>query len=322
VTLYLSVEQIIEINADQEGLTGVADLGGIEAAAHRPKSDYFGEEKFPDIWLKAAAYLHGFATTQYFNDANKRTAWFSAVTFLALNNRPLPNVPTVEAEVLVQAVAQDVFKTSEDPDRTIHRAAEWFRTKHELGQISNSWDPRIEYALLADTAHLREGRTLDIVRGGRTNFQVSDFPAEVPICVVGRFHWWPEVESAQYITAVCERIDPGPPVINGTGDVILLNEPRMGFLFINPGGTIPHMFHIEMTPTFQAPGRYCVNLKIGTRMVASLPFVVYGESPEVSRIVSLFGTAALETVSMGFQSLAVFANPIFPEREDTRVDDD
>ena len=111
-TKYLTVDQLIAINASQDGGVGVQNLAGVEQNAGRPQSGFGGYETFPDLWAKAAAYAHGIASTQYFTDGNKRTGWFAAVTFLRLNGVPFPDVSDVEAEVFVQAISQNIFDLS------------------------------------------------------------------------------------------------------------------------------------------------------------------------------------------------------------------
>ncbi len=126
------------------------DLPGLESATHRPSSEYFGVEVFPDIWSKAAAYVHGIAGPQYFSDGNKRTGWFAAVIFLRINGFPLPQVADIEAETFVQAVAQEVFDTDETrPDLTLEKAAEWFREQWCKRRYGSSTHPSLEFVVLA-----------------------------------------------------------------------------------------------------------------------------------------------------------------------------
>jgi death-on-curing protein len=280
VTRYLSVEQIVAINADQEGFIGVADLPGIEAAAHRPQSEYFGHEVFPDLWSKAAAYVHGFATTQYFTDAKKRTAWLVATTFIALNNARLRRVAPIEAETFVQAVAQDVYRTEEDPERTLERAAEWFRANRQFQNRVH--DPRIDWIFVAASASTcDEDGSLDIRRGGLDELVVraphgQAFPKEIPFSVVGRVLWPPKsrVDDGR-IAAV---IVPGglgtpehrKPIINPVGRPIRQTD-DVQRLF--RGGGIG-LFHVDMRPVFAEPGPCRVALVLGEDVAATLPLSV------------------------------------------------
>lgn len=84
--VYLTADEVEQINQDVAGAGGgVRDRGGIEGVLGRPESSYLGEDLFPDLHEKAATLFHGFATTQYFFDGNKRTSFLCATTFLAEN---------------------------------------------------------------------------------------------------------------------------------------------------------------------------------------------------------------------------------------------
>lgn len=124
MTEYLSSQVVIQINARFGGYP--LDRNGIGAAIYRPTQVNFGQEAFPDVWTKAGVYVHSFSSTQYFSDGNKRTAWTAAVTFLDLNGYQVRDVADVEAEAFVLAVSRQLFKTEDDPDRTLTRAGEWF----------------------------------------------------------------------------------------------------------------------------------------------------------------------------------------------------
>lgn len=66
---YLHAEDIRIINLAYCGDgAGVRDEGGFLGIVERPMTSYGGVDLFPDVFLKAASYLHGFATTQYFRD--------------------------------------------------------------------------------------------------------------------------------------------------------------------------------------------------------------------------------------------------------------
>jgi death on curing protein len=83
----------------------VRDHGIIEAAAARPRMSAFGQDAYPDLWLKAAALLHALAKGHPLVDGNKRLSWLSTRVFLELNGVPGIPVPVDDAENLVVGVA-------------------------------------------------------------------------------------------------------------------------------------------------------------------------------------------------------------------------
>ncbi|WP_280254793.1 type II toxin-antitoxin system death-on-curing family toxin [Nocardia wallacei] len=189
---YLTADDLIRFNAAQDGGVGVADLEGVKSNALRPTAAFGGVEKFPDIWTKAAAYVHGIATTQYFTDGNKRTAWLAAVTFLGVNGIDLPRVADIEAEALVQAIAQDVWKTDEDPELTLTKAAEWFRTKSEASRtdVLASWElPASSVSMVITGAFFAEycraaNNKMDVLGGVLDRHYVPSMPIRVPLTIV------------------------------------------------------------------------------------------------------------------------------------------
>lgn len=60
------------------GLPGICNLDSILGAIGRPYHGYHSA-----MHAKAAALLHGLATSHGFNDANKRTAWLSTEVLIA-----------------------------------------------------------------------------------------------------------------------------------------------------------------------------------------------------------------------------------------------
>jgi death on curing protein len=47
----------------------------------------FGQDAYPDLHLKAAALLHSLARNHALVDGNKRLAWITCRTFLAINGQ-------------------------------------------------------------------------------------------------------------------------------------------------------------------------------------------------------------------------------------------
>ena len=90
---YLTLADVLAIHEDQVavygGASGVRDLGQLEAALFRPQSGYY-----EDLIAEAAALWESLSQNHPFVDGNKRTAFASMFTFLAINGVDL----TADAE--------------------------------------------------------------------------------------------------------------------------------------------------------------------------------------------------------------------------------
>ncbi|MDP9949665.1 MULTISPECIES: type II toxin-antitoxin system death-on-curing family toxin [Streptomyces] len=107
--VYLSSEDILAIAgyACDDMQIVVRDVGLLESAAHRPSAAMFGEEAYPDLIDKAAALLQSLAVNYPLFDGNKRTAWLSCVTFLAMNGVDLrPDIDVAERLVIDVATGE------------------------------------------------------------------------------------------------------------------------------------------------------------------------------------------------------------------------
>lgn len=67
------------------GSHGLRNLGLLESAVMRPQVTFDGEDLYKTLFEKAAALVHSLLMNHQFVDGNKRTAMFSAMTFLELN---------------------------------------------------------------------------------------------------------------------------------------------------------------------------------------------------------------------------------------------
>lgn len=107
--VYLSSEDILAIaeHACADMQIVVRDVGLLESAAHRPSAAMFGQEAYPDLIDKAAALLQSLAVNHPLFDGNKRTAWLSCVTFLAMNGIDLrPDIDAAERLVIDVATGE------------------------------------------------------------------------------------------------------------------------------------------------------------------------------------------------------------------------
>lgn len=108
MTYYLTARDVMTALAATGQDVQIRDFGLLAAAVARPQSSAFGEDAYPDPWVKAAALLHSLARNHALLDGNKRAAWASAWTFLEINKvaRLSEGFDVDPAEHLVLAVAQ------------------------------------------------------------------------------------------------------------------------------------------------------------------------------------------------------------------------
>ncbi|UOD80367.1 type II toxin-antitoxin system death-on-curing family toxin [Paenarthrobacter ureafaciens] len=137
MTIYLTPEDLIAINDEFGGPgQGVRDLNGVRSVADKPSAGFEGYEEYPTIWAKAAALLHGIATSQHFTNGNKRTAWLATNLFLNINGEQLRDLPTISQQALTLLAAVGL------EDFAIPEVAEWLRENRLKAS------DRIRYAVL------------------------------------------------------------------------------------------------------------------------------------------------------------------------------
>lgn len=90
MTLFLDVDRVIQLHRQTAGAVPVIDRATLESAVARCRAGFGEQEAFPRVVDKAAALLHGIASTQCFQDGNKRAAWLATVVFLEINGFDLP----------------------------------------------------------------------------------------------------------------------------------------------------------------------------------------------------------------------------------------
>lgn len=90
MTVYLTVEEVIEIHDEMlrryGGLQGIRDTNLLHSSVLMPQTAAFGQELYPSIYEKAAAYTFYIVRNHPFCDANKRTGYTAGLVFLKLNN--------------------------------------------------------------------------------------------------------------------------------------------------------------------------------------------------------------------------------------------
>jgi death-on-curing protein len=112
VTLYLSIEQVLEVHAYQirrfKGSAGLRDRGALEAAVARPQMTFGGEDLYPEIPAKAAALMHSLVMNHPFVDGNKRVGAHAALLFIGAN-RMLPEITPAELTEATLSLARGEF---------------------------------------------------------------------------------------------------------------------------------------------------------------------------------------------------------------------
>ena len=90
---YLTIDHVIEFHDEAlrefGGLDGIRSRHELAAAVMQPQQSAFGEDAYPTISDKAAAYGFFIAEAQAFIDGNKRTAAMAMLVFLDLNGYEL-----------------------------------------------------------------------------------------------------------------------------------------------------------------------------------------------------------------------------------------
>lgn len=83
---YLDVEDLVDLARLLLGdPPPIRDIGLLGSAAARPRTTVLGEDAYPDLWTKAAAFLQSVVKNHALVDGNKRLGWLCTGVFLELN---------------------------------------------------------------------------------------------------------------------------------------------------------------------------------------------------------------------------------------------
>jgi death on curing protein len=125
--LFLSVEDVIEIHADQirryGGSVGIRDVELLHSALGMPEAGFGGQYLHAGTCEMAAAYLYHIVQNHPFIDGNKRTGAMAAFVFLKLNDVTLVADESVFETLVVQVAQGQVGKDA---------IAEFFRDNSKL----------------------------------------------------------------------------------------------------------------------------------------------------------------------------------------------
>lgn len=99
------------------GSSDVRDQALVEAAVHRPRQTFGGDDLYTTLWAKAAALFESIISNHPFVDGNKRTAMVASLEFLERNGFTL-TTSNHELETFALTAAQG--------SPGVDELAEWF----------------------------------------------------------------------------------------------------------------------------------------------------------------------------------------------------
>lgn len=102
--IYLTAEELLVVARRVVGDLVVRDLGLVESAAARPRTQIGATDAYPDLLTKAAALLHSLTCNHALLDGNKRLALAGTIVFLGVNGIRL-TATNDEAYELVMDIA-------------------------------------------------------------------------------------------------------------------------------------------------------------------------------------------------------------------------
>jgi death on curing protein len=114
VPRFLSVEDVIEIHADQieryGGSLGVREVELLWSAIGMPEAGFGDQYLHTDLFEMAAAYLYHIVQNHPFIDGNKRTGAMAAFVFLKLNGFTLEAAESIFEEIVLKTAQGKIDK--------------------------------------------------------------------------------------------------------------------------------------------------------------------------------------------------------------------
>jgi death on curing protein len=114
---FLDLDDVLELAKELLGdPPPVRDVGLLGSAVARPQTTVFGEDAYPDLWMKAAALLQSIVNNHALVDGNKRLGWLSTAVFLDINGMNIAAASNDDVYDFVITVASE------------HRDLDWIAT--------------------------------------------------------------------------------------------------------------------------------------------------------------------------------------------------
>jgi death-on-curing protein len=137
---YLTVDQVVEFHKEVltlGGAEGLTSLHLLASAVFSPQQSAFGEDAYPTVAEKAAAYGYLIMMNHAFVDGNKRTGLLAMTTFLDLNGYEL-----VEGEDAIARMFEDAAAGVVDQGEFFNWVIDHARPKSESNVTRFSDAPR------------------------------------------------------------------------------------------------------------------------------------------------------------------------------------
>lgn len=114
MTVYITLEDLLALAGDLR-VGPVRDLGLLDSAAHRPRTQLYGHEAYRGFDEKAAVLLESLVTNHGLVDGNTRLGWLAVVVY-GLNDITM-DAPDDDAYDLVVGVAAGQISHAEAATR-------------------------------------------------------------------------------------------------------------------------------------------------------------------------------------------------------------
>ncbi|MGI8813718.1 MAG: type II toxin-antitoxin system death-on-curing family toxin [Pseudonocardia sp.] len=122
MTEHLTMEDLLVIAARATGQEVlVRDYGLLDSALARPRASVFGQDVYPDLYVKAAALLHSLCTNHALVDGNKRLAFAAVAVFLEINGPVLDVDEDAQYDCMIDVSAGNLA----DPEKIAERLRYW-----------------------------------------------------------------------------------------------------------------------------------------------------------------------------------------------------
>ncbi|MBO0900158.1 type II toxin-antitoxin system death-on-curing family toxin [Cellulomonas sp. zg-ZUI222] len=123
--IYLTAEELLVVARRVVGDLVVRDIGLVESAAARPRTQIGGTDAYPDLLAKAAALLHSLTRNHALLDGNKRLALAGTIVFLGVNGTRLVATNDDAYDLIMDVAAGRVDDVESIRERLAHLTEAW-----------------------------------------------------------------------------------------------------------------------------------------------------------------------------------------------------